>query len=124
MAGAGVLAMAHAGKHQSVMAIKASDWILERDFTQFNHEPQCRVSWQDDRYNYGVFLCTPAMHQQGGRYWKEFYPPVVKTVLDAQDRDGSWPPEPTDRNYGNCYTTSLCVLSLSVSDQLLPIFQR
>jgi hypothetical protein len=124
MAGAGVLAMAHAGKHQSDMATQASNWILERDFTKFNHEPACQLSWQDDRYNYGVFLCTQAMYQQGGRYWKEFYPPVVDAVLGAQKEDGSWPAEPTDRVYGNCYTTALCVLSLSVSDQLLPIFQR
>ena len=124
MAGAGVLAMAHAGKHRSKMAIEASNWILGRDFTKFNHEPKCQCDWQDDRYNYGVFLCTQAMYQQGGRYWSEFYPPVVKAVLEAQNKDGSWPPEPQDREFGNCYTTALCVLSLSVSDQLLPIFQR
>lgn len=124
MAGAGVLAMAHAGKHQSKMATQASDWILGRDFTRFNYEPACQVSWQEDRYNYGVFLCTQAMYQQGGRYWKSFYPPVVDAIIGAQKLDGSWPPEPADQEFGNCYTTALCVLSLSVSDQLLPIFQR
>jgi len=124
MAGAGVLAMAHAGKHQSEMATKASDWILSRDFTRFNHEPACQVVWQEDRYNYGVFLCTQAMYQQGGQYWQKFYPPVVDTIVGAQKADGSWPPEPADQEFGNCYTTALCVLSLSVSDQLLPIFQR
>jgi len=124
MAGAGVLAMAHAGKHQSEMAMKASDYILQRDFTKFNHEPACRVSWLDDRYNYGAFLCTQAMYQQGGTYWAKFYPPVVTAILNAQDSDGSWPTEPRDREFGNCYTTALCVLTLSVPDQLLPIFQR
>ena len=124
MAGAGVLALAHAGKHQSDMAIKASNWILTRDFTRFNHEPKCELAWQDDRYNYGVFFCTQAMYQQGGDYWSKFYPPVVKAILEAQNEDGSWPPEPKDKTFGSCYTTALCVLSLSVSDQLLPIFQR
>ncbi len=124
MVGAGVLAMAHAGKHKSEMAKKASDYILKCDFTKFNHEPQCQVTWLNDRYNYGVFLCTQAMYQQGGEYWQQFYPPVVEAIVGAQDADGSWPPEPRDKEFGNCYTTSLCVLSLSVSDQLLPIFQR
>lgn len=124
MAGAGVLALAHAGKHKSDMAVKASNWILERDFTKFNHEPPCQLDWQDDRYNYGVFLCTQAMYQQGGHYWKEFYPPVVKAIVEAQQKDGSWPSEPQDAVFRNSYTTALCVLSLSVSDQLLPIFQR
>ena len=124
MVGAGVLAMAHAGKHKSEMAKKASDYILKCDFTKFNHEPQCQVTWLNDRYNYGVFLCTQAMYQQGGEYWQQFYPPVVEAIVGAQDADGSWPPEPRDKEFGNCYTTALCVLSLSVSDQLLPIFQR
>ncbi len=124
MAGAGVLAMAHAGKHKTGMATRASDWILTRDFTRFNHEPACQVSWQEDRYNYGVFLCTQAMYQQGGHYWQQFYPPVVDAIIGAQQADGSWPAEPADEEYSNCYTTALCVLSLSVSDQLLPIFQR
>ena len=124
MVGAGVLAMAHAGKHKSEMAKKASDYILKCDFTKFNHEPQCQVTWLNDRYNYGVFLCTQAMYQQGGEYWQQFYPPVVEAIVGAQDADGSWPPEPRDKEFGNCYTTALCFLSLSVSDQLLPIFQR
>ena len=124
MAGAGVLAMAHAGKHESKMATQASDWILSRDFTRFNREPSCYYPWQDDRYNYGVFLCTQAMYQQGGKYWKRFYPPVVDSIVGAQKLDGSWPPEPADEKFGKCYTTALCILSLSVSDQLLPIFQR
>ena len=124
MVGAGVLAMAHASKHESKMASDASDWILSRDFSQFNHEPTCQIEWQDDRYNYGVFLCTQAMYQQGGKYWERFYPPVVKAIVGAQTANGSWPPEPTDEDFGNAYTTALCILSLSVSDQMLPIFQR
>ena len=124
MAGAGVLAMAHAGKHQSKMAMQASDYILKSDFTKFNQEAPCQVDWLNDRYNYSVFLCTQAMYQQGGKYWRQFYPPVVDAIVGAQDPDGSWPPEPRDRVFGNCYTTALCVLTLSVSDQLLPIFQR
>jgi len=78
MAGAGVLAMAHAGKHRSKMAIEASNWILGRDFTKFNHEPKCQCDWQDDRYNYGVFLCTQAMYQQAKR--------KTKTALGRQNR--------------------------------------
>ena len=124
MAGAGVLAMAHAGKHQSEMAVKASDWILECDFTKYNRERPCEVTWLNDRYNYGAFICTQAMYQQGGKYWKQFYPPVVDAIVGGQKTDGSWPPEPRDKEFGSCYTTALCVLSLSVSDQLLPIFQR
>ena len=36
MAGAGVLAMAHAGKHNSEAAIGSGEWILSHDFKKYN----------------------------------------------------------------------------------------
>ena len=125
MAGAGIVAMAHGGRHNSEMAHKSGDWILTRDFTKYNADKSINgLHWQPDRFHYGVFHCSQAMYQLGGKHWKEFYPPVVKTLLANQQEDGSWQPEKYDKQYGNCYTTSLCVLSLSVHNQILPMFQR
>ena len=125
MAGAGIVAMAHGGKHDTEMAQRSGDWLLTRDFKKYNaHEPAGGLRWQPDRYHYGVFHSTQAMYQLGGDHWKKFFPPVAQTLLANQESDGSWPAEPYDEQYGNCYTTSLCVLALSVSDQILPIFQR
>ena len=125
MAGAGVVAMSHGGKHQTKKAQKSGDWILTRDFTDYNADESINGwDWQPDRYHYGVFHCTQAMYLLGGKHWTQFFPPVVETLLANQQDDGSWPPEKYDKRYGNCYSTSLCVLSLSVPDQLLPIFQR
>jgi len=80
--------------------------------------------WLNDRYHYGALQCTQAMYQLGGKYWEKFFPPLVDTLLDNQQADGSWSPEKMEQQYGNCYTTSLTVLSLSVPNQILPIFQR
>ena len=125
MAGAGIVAMAHGGKHDTEMAQRSGDWLLTRDFKEYNaDEPAGGLRWQPDRYHYGVFHSTQAMYQLGGDHWKKFFPPVAQTLLANQQPDGSWPAEPYDEQYGNCYTTSLCVLALSVSDQILPIFQR
>jgi len=125
MAGAGVLAMAHAGKHDSEEAIASGEWILKRDFTQYNKDtPIHGAKWSPDRYHYGSFLCTQAMFQLGGKYWEQFYPPLVETLLNNQQADGAWPPEKNDKQYGSCYSTSLCILSMSVPNQVLPIFQR
>lgn len=125
MAGAGIVAMAHGGRHHTEKAQKSGDWILTRDFTKFNADKSINnLDWQPDRYVYGTFHCTQAMYQLGGKHWKEFYPPVVETLLANQKDDGSWPPEKYDKQYGNCYSTSLCILSLSVPNQMLPIFQR
>ena len=125
MAGAGVLALAHAGKHESKQAIGSGEWILKHGFEKYNDiTPAYGSSWLPDRYHYGAFQCAQAMYQLGGKYWQQFFPSLVETLLANQQKDGSWPSEKTEQEYGNCYTTSLCVLSLSVPNQMLPIFQR
>ena len=125
MAGAGVLAMAHAGKHDSKKALASGEWILRHDFKEYNKDtPIYGMHWAPDRYHYGSFLCTQAMFQLGGKYWKQFFPPLVETLLANQQADGAWPPEKRDKQFGSCYSTSLCILTMSVPNQVLPIFQR
>jgi len=72
-----------------------------------------------------LLLCH-AMYQLGGKQWKELFPPTVKTILNKQRLDGSWPAcsLARDAKYGRCYTTSINILSLSAANDLLPIFQR
>ena len=125
MAGAGVLALAHAGKHDSKEAIASGEWILKHDFKDYNVDtPVYGAKWSPDRYHYGGILCSQAMFQLGGKYWEQFFPPFVTTLLANQQADGAWPPERNEKLFGSCYSTSLCVLSLSVPNQILPIFQR
>ena len=127
MAGAGVLALAHAGFHNSEEARQAGDWILQHKFDQYNVCKRFRqTGWHDDRYHYGLFNCSQAMYQLGGRHWQEFFPPTAKTLIEHQDSSGSWAAESHvhDRDYGNAYTTALMVLALASPNQLLPIFQR
>ncbi len=127
MAGAGILAMAHAGLHDSQEARNSGKWLLEQGFANYNESRYyTRPNWTDDRYHYGVFCSCQAMYQLGGEYWKQFFPPVAKVILNNQNADGSWDPEDHmfDRDYRECYTTSLMALTLGAPNQLLPIFQR
>jgi hypothetical protein len=127
MAGAGVLAMAHAGYHDSPEAQATGDWILEHKFDRYNVNVLFSpTAWPDDRYHYGLFNCSQAMYQLGDKYWDEFFPSTARTLLANQGTDGSWQPENYngDNMFGNAYTTALVVLSLSAPNQLLPIFQR
>ena len=120
-----MLALAHAGKTNSKEALASGDWILKHDFSKYNDcTPTYGARAWQDRYNYGSALCSQAMFQLGGKYWKEFYPPLVNTLLANQKKSGAWPPEKAESRYGSCYSTALSVLSLSVPNQLLPIFQR
>jgi hypothetical protein len=122
MAGAGILALAHAGLHDSMEAKQSGDWLLQHPFGEYNGNNGIAL----DRYHYSLFNSCQAMYQLGGSYWERFYPPTVRALLAAQHGDGSWEAESfhRDRQFGNSYTTALVVLSLGAANQFLPVFQR
>ncbi len=125
-AGAGILALAHAGFHNAPEALKTGDWILAHDFKEYNVHENFNRRFVHDRYHYGLFMSCQGMYQLGGRYWEAFFPPVVETLLANQRPNGSWPAENHhyDARYGNAYTTALVLLTLGAPNQLLPIYQR
>lgn len=126
MAGAGILALAHAGFHNAAEARRTGDWILRHDFDGYNEILTFNRAWPHDRYHYAVFNCCQGMYQLGGRYWGEFFPRVVEVLLEHQERAGSWPADSHwhDSQFGSAYTTALVVMTLGAPNQLLPIFQR
>ncbi len=121
MAGAGILSLSLGGLHQTAMARSAGAWLLRYPFDNYNH-----TTFQHERYHYGLYYCSQAMFQLGGKFWAEFYPRVVRTLLANQNPEGAWAPENNghDDIFGNAYTTALMVLALSTPYQLLPIYQR
>lgn len=122
MAGAGILALGHAGFHRSVEAKRAAQDLLGYSFEVYNDYARNKR----DRYHYSLFMCCQGMYQMGSPYWEQFFPRTVHAILGHQKGDGSWDAERNahDRLFGNSYTTALVVLSLGASNQLLPIFQR
>jgi hypothetical protein len=127
MAGAGILALAHAGFHNAPETKLAGDWILRYQFNAYNVQERFdQIGWLNDRYHYGAFNCCQAMYQLGGDYWRQFFPPLVRTLLANQQPNGSWLQEShsEDGKYGTAYSTALVLLSLGAPNQLLPVFQR
>jgi hypothetical protein len=122
MAGAGILALAHAGYHNSVEAQTSAKWLLKHSFVDYNTGGGIRL----DRYHYSLFSSCYGMYQLGGDNWAKFFPPTVRSLLAHQAADGSWEAESfqRDRAFGNSYTTALVVLSLGAPNQFLPVFQR
>lgn len=122
MAGAGILALAHAGFHNSTEAQRAGQWLLTHSFDQYNGNDGSLI----DRYHYSLFNACQAMYQMGSPYWEKFFPHTVATLLAHQRPDGSWEAESLqrDRPFGNSYTTALVVLALGSPNQFLPVFQR
>ena len=125
MTGAGILSLSLAGEHETEMARSAANWVLTHGFDQYNRQPESGND--NDAYHYGAYYCSLAMFQVGGRYWREFYPRLARTLLANQDRRGHWAVERACRDhtpYGNAYTTALTVMALCVPCQLVPIYQR
>ncbi len=124
MTGAGILSLSLSGQHHTPMALAAGDWLLKHPYTYFGELVSSR-----DRFFYSAYYCSQAMAQLGGRYWEQFFPPLVDVLLNSQARDGSWPPEVdsgggNEAIFGNDYTTALAVLALTPPYQLLPVYQR
>jgi len=121
MAGAGILALAHGGRHHSDAAKLSGDWLLERPMTRFLHEP-----YPKDSYYYSVFYCCQGMYQLGGNHWAVFFPPTIRTLVSNQQPDGSWvaPRNELETVYGSTYATAMAVLAISAPNQILPVFQR
>jgi hypothetical protein len=127
MAGAGILALAHAGFHNSREARESGEWILQNGFDEYNRFVLFGNQYRPhDRYHYAVFNCCQGMYQLGGTYWQRFFPPVVRTLLENQTAEGYWPVDSHwhDSQFGNTYTTALVVMTLGAPNQLLPVFQR
>jgi hypothetical protein len=125
MAGAGILALAHAGYHNAPESRRAGHFITNAGFADYNAVPPYLLNTHD-RYHYGLFLGCQGLYQLGGRSWQDCYPGIVHSLLANQQADGSWPADSHmhDSPFGNCYTTALVVLTLGAPNQLLPIFQR
>jgi hypothetical protein len=121
-AGAGILALGHAGFHNSFEAQRTGQWLMQYSFEVYNDN----LGLERDRYHYSLFNCCQGMYQLGSPYWEQFFPRTVRAVLAHQQTDGSWDAESyhRDRPFGNSYTTALVLLALGAPNQLLPVFQR
>jgi hypothetical protein len=121
-AGAGILALGHAGFHNSFEAQRTGQWLMQYSFDGYNDT----LGLDRERYHYSLFNCCQGIYQLGSPYWEQFFPRTVRVVLDHQQSDGSWDAESyhRDRAYGNSYTTALVLLALGAPNQLLPVFQR
>ena len=120
MMGVGALSLSLGGKHNTEMARRVGDWLLERPFDTYG-----ATNHHYDRFHYSAYYCSNAMAQLGGDYWRRFFPTLASTLLEAQAPDGSWLAESgEDAMYGPAYPTALSVLTLTPAYQLLPIYQR
>jgi hypothetical protein len=72
---------------------------------------------------YAWYYHSQAAFQAQGKHWKAYNKSYQKVVLEAQEKDGSWPiagGHATNDAEGKVYTTALCTLMLEVYYRYLP----
>ena len=113
--GTAVLCLELCGRHRSKEAIQGGDYILAH--------PQ--RTYGASYFYYGLYYCSQAMFQLGGKHWERFAPHMYEMMLKFQRKDGSWPQASGgESKAGPCYSTAMGVLSMAVSYRQLPIYQR
>ncbi len=107
---AGVCVLQLTGKYDDAKIRKAVAY-LEKNFDSREH------------FWYGHYYAAHAMHQVGGKEWRNWYERLVGKLLPLQQGDGSWSGDRGER-VGPVYQTAIAVLALSVPMNYLPIYQR
>jgi len=107
---AGVCVLQLTGKYDAKEIKKAVEYMKDHFDTR-------------QHYWYGHYYASHAMHQVGGKEWKDWYAKMNKEFLPMQGGNGSW--SSRDRSSpGPVYQTAIAVIALSVPMNYLPIFQR
>jgi hypothetical protein len=70
-------------------------------------------------YFYGHYYAVQAMNVAGGKYWREYFPPVRDEIIAKQRANGMWVDD-----VGPAYATSMACLIMLIPCNYLPIFQN
>lgn len=116
LAAGGVSSLCLYGMYDAPETLKGLEYILK-------FKPGTPGNWNSNSYPYySNFYATLAMFLAGEKYWDDWFPLEVKTILEKQAADGSWaggesgtPPE---------YSTALACLTLQIPLQYLPLFHK
>jgi hypothetical protein len=74
---------------------------------------------------YTTYYYAQSMYQRGGNFAEEGKRMVTDVLLPIQSREGWWEGQGgEEKGGGRVYATSMAVLSLSVKNHFLPIYQR
>ena len=110
----GLLAMQVCGQYESVEVRGAADRLFRDGIRQGER-------W----FFYATYYYAQGMYQRGGKYAAEGSRLVPELLLPLQSREGWWEGmNGEERQGGRVYATSMAILSLSVKDHYLPIYQR
>ncbi|MGJ8634539.1 MAG: hypothetical protein ACSHX7_11545 [Luteolibacter sp.] len=120
MTGAGALCLALAGKHDDKRLPIVAERLQRINFNRL----LTSTGMTKEFPMYASYYSSQAAAQIGGTCWENTYKNISRALVSTQKRDGSWQNSWRAKWAGDCYSTSLGVLSLTTPYQLLPIYQR
>jgi prenyltransferase beta subunit len=107
---AGVCVLQLGGQYESQSVARGVSFLMNRR--------------DDEQYFwYGHYYAAHAVHQFGGKAWKDYYTRMRTLLLATQRASGYWL-ERREEGVGPAYQTAIAVLVLSVPANYLPIYQR
>lgn len=110
----GLLALQVCGQYNADEVMGASDRLLKEGVRQGER-------W----FFYTTYYYAQGMYQRGGKHADEARKLVPDLLLPLQSREGWWEGiNGEERQGGKVYATAMAVLSLSVKNHFLPIYQR
>ena len=110
----GLLAMQVCGEYESEEVHGAADHLFKDGIKQGER-------W----FFYATYYYAQGMYQRGGKFADQGNRLVTDLLLPLQSRDGSWEGmNGEERQGGKVYATAMAILSLSVKNHFLPIYQR
>ena len=116
LTGVGVLCLELCGRHGDPATTAGGDYLLRL------MPGAIQKGDSTGYYSYGMYYCSQAMFQLGGRYWETWAPVMYETLMKSQHADGAWPADVVSA--GQACSTAMAVLAMTVSYRQLPIYQR
>ena len=106
MTGVGILCLMLCGRHNDPILPRAGDYLIQQNVNR---------TWGGSHFFYGIYYCSQANFQLGGKYWDTWAVGMYENALQHQQPNGSW---------GDPYKSAMPVLALTVSYRQLPVYQR
>lgn len=127
LTGIGVFSLAMWKEGNSPEARAGVDFLMERIGDARRRSDERRMDY-NNMHVYGMYYDVQAMFAVGGREWRRFNDYFQTPLVEAQERDGSWPSTSgnlarggDDGRDGQVYRNALNTLMLTVYYRYLPV---
>lgn len=108
-----------AGVMSLIMCGQRNHNATQRGIAFLKAYPDRKFDKNFPRFHYSHYYAIQGMYQAGEKEFQAWYPRIASTIIEKQEKNGSW-----RGAHGQAYGTSISILVLGVPYRYLPIYQR